>query len=416
MQTADARREILIPLDENGETSVAAIVERLARAAGVVVDRAPESLKLATRGLAGPLTRELLKGSLGQDVEIRLEPRVMRIVIDARGLDQKGKRLWARRLADLAAKAHEAEARRAAYGMKARPSYRPNDPRRPTVCLVHGMNSSSGGYVYMIPLLEEAGYGVVLHDYPFNRPIAESCKRFVDDWNAFRRKSGDTTRWTIVAHSMGALLARSLVEDDRTWRDDVRSLIMLAPANHGSYLAKAQTILQLLHGMDAVQKNTGSRALLRLSDGVGLAANDLLPASAFLKAANARPRRKEVAYHILAGDVGLMTRDARRTLEAQLGLDARRPTSLGRMVRTVVGDPSAILDEIADGTGDGCVALERAKLKGVDDFQVIHANHAEIIRAPALFTEPGPVACMPHVLRWLREDRAARAGEEATGR
>jgi hypothetical protein len=33
---------------------------------------------------------------------------------------------------------------------------------------------------------------------------------------------------------------------------------------------------------------------------------------------------------------------------------------------------------------------------------VIHANHAELIRAPLLFRDPGPVACMPYLLRWLK--------------
>ena len=101
--------------------------------------------------------------------------------------------------------------------MRALASYRPNDPSRPTVCLVHGLNSSSGGFVHMIPWLEEAGYGIVIYDYPFNRPIEESCAAFARDWAAFREKSGDQLSWAILAHSMGALLARSLVEDDATW-------------------------------------------------------------------------------------------------------------------------------------------------------------------------------------------------------
>ena len=33
-----------------------------------------------------------------------------------------------------------------------------------------------------------------------------------------------------------------------------------------------------------------------------------------------------------------------------------------------------------------------------------HANHLELIRAPLLFPDPGPVASMPELLRWLAED------------
>src|SRR5262249_9046219 len=34
-------------------------------------------------------------------------------------------------------------------GFRALASYRPNDPGRQTVCLVHGMNSSSGSFIHM---------------------------------------------------------------------------------------------------------------------------------------------------------------------------------------------------------------------------------------------------------------------------
>ena len=135
--------------------------------------------------------------------------------------------------------------------MRALASYRPNDPARPTVCLVHGLNSSSGGFVHMIPWLEEAGYGIVFYDYPFNRPIEESCARVRRDWAAFRRQSGDRLPWAILAHSMGALLARSLVEDDATWAGDVSSMILIAPVEPGSHLARVQTVIAA-HGRPAI--------------------------------------------------------------------------------------------------------------------------------------------------------------------
>ena len=63
-----------------------------------------------------------------------------------------------------------------------------------------------------------------------------------------------------------------------------------------------------------------------------------------------------------------------------------------------------LLDELSDGTGDGCVAVERTRLEGVADHATIRANHAELIRAPLLFADDGPVPCMPYVLRWLQAD------------
>ncbi len=409
-----AAKVVRVPIDAAGEVGVADLVARLAQTTGVVIERPTGSLRLSTRGLAAGLSREYLKKALGAEVEIRYEPGAMNVELKPPLFEPAARAAWRGRLASLAAKALEADVRRASYGMRARKSYRPNDPGRPTVCLVHGMNSSSFGFVHMIPLFEEAGYGVVLHDYPFNRPIAESCKRFADDWAAFRAKTGDKLPWSIVAHSMGALVARALVEDDASWKGDARSLILIAPVNQGSYLSKAQSILQLVSGLEALKGRDDARALTRLADGVGLAANDLLPGSAFLRSLNARPRRSGLPYHILAGDAGVINRETRRSIEQRIDLATQSAGMLGKMARAAAGDPGPILDELTDQTGDGCVAVARARLAGVDDFKILHANHAELIRAPVLFADPGPVACMPDVLRWLEDDAKKKAPAAAS--
>jgi pimeloyl-ACP methyl ester carboxylesterase len=294
--------------------------------------------------------------------------------------------------------------------MRALDSYRPNDPARPTICLVHGLNSSSGGFVHMIPWLQEAGYGIVIYDYPFNRRIEESCAGFARDWAAFRRQAGDKLPWAIVAHSMGALLARALVEDDATWAGDVSSLILIAPVNQGSHLARVQTVIQLMNGLQSINEKKMSKAMMHVSDGMGQSAQDMLPGSAVLTNLNRRPRRRCVAYHIVAGDSGFMTRDGRTQIEAQVNLVNRNAGIFGRLTQAATADLPELLDELTDGTGDGCVAIERTRLDGVTDHVILHANHAELIRAPLLFPDPGPVACMPKVLRWLKADREREQG------
>jgi pimeloyl-ACP methyl ester carboxylesterase len=366
---------------------------------------------LSTQGLARGLTKSLLAETLGPEVAIEFRPRTMVFSIDERLLTRERRGEWAQRLQQLAERASEAAKRKQAYGMRALKSYRPGDSTRPTLCLVHGLNSSSGGFVHMIPQLEEAGYGIVTYDYAFNSPIAESCAAFARDWAAFRRRAQDDRRWAIVAHSMGTLLARALVEDDQSWAADVSSLILIAPVNHGSHLSRVQTVYQLVNGLKAINGKNTAKAMLSLSDGLGQAAQDLLPGSAFLKGANARPRRREVAYHILAGDNGFLTRDARRQLDARIALVTRNSGIFGELTRAATSDLPQLLDELTDGTGDGCVAVERTRLDGVSDRITIHANHAELIRAPLFYADPGPVACMPYVLRWLKEDAAKAPGQ-----
>ena len=85
----------------------------------------------------------------------------------------------------------------------------------------------------------------------------------------------------------------------------------------------------------------------------------------------------------------------------------------GRLTQAATADLPDLLDELTDGTGDGCVASKRTRLEGVADHVTIHANHAELIRAPLLFPDPGPVACMPDVLRWLKGDAAPGGDDRA---
>jgi pimeloyl-ACP methyl ester carboxylesterase len=401
---ASANRIVEVPVGTGGEVQVAEIISRLASASDAALDRPAADLTLSTQGLARALTKTLLAETLGPAVAITFRPGTMVMTIDERILTPEHRDEWLQRLSQLAERADEAARKRQSYGMRALKSYRPNDPTRPTVCLVHGLNSSSGGFVHMIPWLEESGYGIVVYDYPFNRSIAESCQRFARDWAAFRAKVKDRLPWSIVAHSMGALVARSLVEDDKSWAHDACSLIMIAPVNQGSQLAKVQTVMQFMNGLKAINGKNTTKAMMNLSDGLGQAAEDMLPGSPFLTGINRRPRRRGLSYHIIAGDRGFLTRDGRAQIEGRLDLVTRNSGIFGRLTQAATADLPDLLDELTDGTGDGCVRVERTRLEGVADHVTIHANHAELIRAPLLFADPGPVACMPDVLRWLKED------------
>jgi pimeloyl-ACP methyl ester carboxylesterase len=397
-------RTIEIPTGKMGEVPVAEIVSRIAKASGVTSELPSANLTLSTLGFAGPLTRTLLSEALGPEVTITFRPGAMVITIDERNLVDKRDE-WLSRLRKLSEKASVAARKRESYGMHALKSFRANDPGRPTVCLIHGLNSSSAGFVHVVPLLEEAGYGIVVYDYPYNRSLDESCTVFARDWSAFRRETKDQLPWSIVAHSMGALLARSLIENDASWAHDVTSLIMIAPVNQGSQLAKVQTIMQISNGLKAISGKDATRAMLSLSDGLGQAAEDMLPDSAFLRSLNRRPRRAGVAYHILAGDRGFITRGGRSQLEGRLNLVIGNAGIFGRLTKLATADLPDLLDELTDGKGDGCIAAERTRLDGVADHVTIHANHVELVRGPLLYPDPGPVACMPFVLKWLKPDR-----------
>src|SRR4051812_39614597 len=373
-----ADRHLELALDRSGGLPVAELIAVLARASGVAVDRPAVNLTLPTRGLGGSLTRTLLSEGLGAEIELVFRRDSVTIVVDEAALGEPHRAEWKRRLDDLAERSKQAAQRQQYYGMRARPSYRPNDPSRPTVCLVHGLNSSSGGFVHMFDDLEDAGYGLVVFDYPFNQRLEDSCAQFRDAWLAFRKEAGETRPWAILAHSMGALVARSYVERaDRADRD-VASLILIAPVNQGAHIARIQPVYQTLSSLFAINSKRTTHALAQLSDGIGQAAEDLLPGSAFLRRINGRPRAADVPYHILAGDGGLISREIGQQARRQLGAASRDAGILGMFTQLAGREVASLLDELSDGSGDGCVAVERTRLEGVADHTTIRANHAEL--------------------------------------
>lgn len=397
-------RRVEVPLDDNGGASVSKIIEALAEATSQAV-RPPEAdVSLPVRGLPGALGRALLKDCLGDDVHLEYSRAAIVFRFPAslgRDDDQAD---WRGRLEQLAARAEEAAGRRSRHALTALDSYRPNDPSRPTICLVHGINSSSEGFVHMIPWLEEAGYGIVVFDYPYNQKLDQSCEEFRADWTAFRAKVGERRPWTVLTHSMGALLARSYIEGPGRRAGDVDSLIMIAPVNQGSNIARAQPLWRMISGMRAIGENRVSRAMVELAEGDGQSAQDMLPGSPFLKRLNQNPPNEAVAYHIIAGDSGVLTAEDRKQIEARLEDLARGSGFLAPLTRLATSEVSPLLDELTDGTGDGCVAVSRARIAGGPEPVILHANHAELIRAPLLFADPGPVVSMPQILRWLKED------------
>ncbi|WP_169973298.1 esterase/lipase family protein [Tautonia rosea] len=286
-------------------------------------------------------------------------------------------------------------------GLNPRPSYRPNDPTRPTVCLIHGINSTSGSFVHLAPLLERQGYGVVLYDYPYNQELSQTIPAFIESLKSFRNEHNDAQPWSILCHSMGALLARSYVEGPN-YNSDVASLILIGPPNAGSALAPAQDILQVLEAIRASIDPEG-RTLMVLGEQISAAAKDLSPGSRFLsRLARSRPR-EGVPYYILAGDVGFLSREVRETIEARYRQVQRRAGFLGGLAGLALRNLPDVLDVLTEGTGDGAVAVASTRLEGATEHVVIPVNHVELIRGPLFYPEPGPVACEPFVSRWLAE-------------
>ena len=99
----------------------------------------------------------------------------MVITIDERNLVPEKRNDWLGRLRTLSERANEAALKRQAYGMHALKSFRANDPTRPTVCLIHGLNSSSAGFVHVVPVARSGG----IRDRRLRLPVQPAPGRVV---------------------------------------------------------------------------------------------------------------------------------------------------------------------------------------------------------------------------------------------
>lgn len=392
------RIEVRLPVSEDRAIDVGQLIAGLAVNLKANSIAPIEAIELPIDGAAGALTRSLIKECMGGKVDFREVEGFLVIAFDpARDATPS---MREDRLNHLAAAARKAAARVKRFGLHERPSYRPNDPSRPTICLIHGINSSWRSFTHLIPLIEAEGVGVVLYDYPYDQDLDELGRAFAVDLAAFRSRTGDRASWMILTHSMGALLARDYVEGD-TYRNDVTRLLLIGPPNRGAASARGQSVLRWIESVRSINDRS-SRAFAALTDGLGEASEDLLPQSGYLKRLNARGRREGVAYHILAGDGGFLNAKTRERVLTRHASLRRRGGLMAGLVGVALADLPEVLGELSEGTGDGCVAVESTRLEGVADHQVIHANHVELIRGPLLFPDPGPVACWTFVVNRLK--------------
>ena len=183
-------RVVQVSLTEFGEVDVAVVVNRLAEATGTRLEPLQVSVELPTTSRSRPLTIQYLTEALKPDVRVELSATHVSFLIGPDPANVLGSVDWERRLVALAGKAKLEAERQARYGFRRRPSYRPNDPFRPSVCLLHGLNSTSVVFKHLIPALEDAGYGVVTYDFPYNRDLDETSANFAQDWARFRQQQG----------------------------------------------------------------------------------------------------------------------------------------------------------------------------------------------------------------------------------
>jgi pimeloyl-ACP methyl ester carboxylesterase len=261
------------------------------------------------------------------------------------------------------------------YGLELDADWEETDPGKPLVIIVHGFNSRPRRMAGLAEAIRESGFPCGMFGYPNDEPIADAAKLLAREL-AQEAEAHPQRKVTLVTNSMGALVARTVVEDPDIDPGNVRQLIMIAPPNHGSSLARGAYGIDVWeHLLSPRERDAISRWLASIADGLAEANRDLRPNSPFLRKLNARPRNKLVRYSIILGTHGPLSAERFSSIRDAAEEISQRSKIAG-LFHPLVDHFLDDLDEVVRGMGDGVVAVRRGRLEGVEDIVLLDFSHA----------------------------------------
>jgi hypothetical protein len=220
------------------------------------------------------------------------------------------------------------------------------------VILLHGLARTEYSLQKLEHAVEDAGYVAVNLGYPSRDKPVEVLARDVIPRALRECRTAGTTRVHFITHSLGGILVRYYLEADEV--EGLGRVVMLSPPNQGSEAADELRDLGLyewLNGPAGQQLVTGA---------------DGLPA-----------RLGPVDY-----PVGVITGNRHAFFDAWLA-------------------------DLFPGEHDGKVSVERAKVRGMNDFLVVPYSHPFIMDADEVIAQS---------LHFLRHGRFARGDETDNAR
>lgn len=249
------------------------------------------------------------------------------------------------------------------------------DERRPLIVLVHGLDTGMGVLLPMGGLLQNDGYQVAYFVYPSDQSITESSA-YLAAYMIAVHDNFPAMKVDLIAHSMGGLVARSYVEGDR-YVGGIDRLFLIGTPNRGSTWAKIAFIQKIQEHYQLWRDDKDWSPSWFATEGLGEAARDLKPGSTFLRRLNARPRRAGVRYTVIAGDQSPVARVESKMLNGIAhSLSGSEVWGL-RHLRSGLENAADRLGQ-SSSPGDGPVKVSSAKLKGVDDVVLVHADHCAL--------------------------------------
>lgn len=250
---------------------------------------------------------------------------------------------------------------------------------QPVVVVVHGLNSSPRRFEPLADAFSSRGYLSGTYSYPDDQPIADSAAQLSRDLKRIREEF-PSVKIAIVAHSMGGLVSRSVIEDPELDAGNVSHLIMLATPNQGSLLANLSLGFDMLDDVaEEASRDEVSRFYAMIEDGMSEALDDLRPDSAFLFQLNQRKRNPNVRYSLFLGTGGLLAPEDMDELKKWWN-KAKEESRVVALLAPRVDETLLDLDEVVRGRGDGVVAVKRGRLEGVDDTVIAEFSHLNVLQ------------------------------------
>ncbi len=326
--------------------------------------------------------------TLAPDIRMEIIPKTQRepayllVTANKDALQEKGRRISKKIRKRLVGE----ELREGEFGLRLKPGWEQAAAGLPLVVVVHGFNSSPQRFEPLANALREAGLPSATYSYPDDQPIDDSAEQLAADLKKLA-KDFPQRSVALVTHSMGGLVARSVIEQPDLDAGNVKKLIMVAPPTHGSLLAYFAFGIDIIDQIvDTDRSNEVTRFYAAVEDGLSEAKNDLKPNSPFLRRLSARARNPQVHYSIILGTGGHLNEVQVNRLRDGLQL-AKNESKVVGLFAPQLDETLADLEEVIRGKGDGVVAVKRGRLEGVTDTLLADFSHLGVLQTTGSFAD-----------------------------